>query len=312
MVPPFRIKKMKDQDASNCYHFESFGNEEKRNLCWTSQAISATYVLHLDGNGRYDQIVGELNEIRPSEVVWILHNKGFRKCTKNDRITIPPQDIVDAYIVIFQHADKQGYKNILILEDDFLFDVDRCQNTTYVNHIESFLSEIADKDQDIMYHIGTLPIAQWPVPWNSQHNFILVSAGTHAAVYSKKYRKWVQDSDVNQIQDWDVYMIQRIGKRYCYQLPLVYQLFPDTDNSRYWGYHDTIMKSLSCVFHFLNNNWLELDTKVEPGYSTYYMASKIVFLLLLALLLWIMYLISCMLSSGITFATLTLKSIAMK
>jgi hypothetical protein len=63
----------------------------------------------------------QLNEYQPTNTVYILFNKGYKKCKKQDFITNPPYDLVDANLNIFKHAKENNYDNILILEDDFIF-----------------------------------------------------------------------------------------------------------------------------------------------------------------------------------------------
>ena len=42
----------------------------------------ATYILYLEGNGRYSQIEEQLKEYHPTKIVHIIFNKGYKKCDK--------------------------------------------------------------------------------------------------------------------------------------------------------------------------------------------------------------------------------------
>ena len=86
----------------------------------------ATYILHLEGNGRYQNIEEQLKQYHPTKIVHILFNKGYKKCEKSG-INTPPVDLVDAYKYAMNHASK--YNTILILEDDFIFNKDIKQHT---------------------------------------------------------------------------------------------------------------------------------------------------------------------------------------
>ena len=41
-----------------------------------NNSIDATYVIHLENNGRYDTILKQLNNTIPTKIVYILFNKG--------------------------------------------------------------------------------------------------------------------------------------------------------------------------------------------------------------------------------------------
>ena len=65
--------------TSTCYRFEEFVGENPLFL-----NIDATYVIHLEGNGRLDSVKKELTEFYPSKNTFILFNKGFKKCEKDN------------------------------------------------------------------------------------------------------------------------------------------------------------------------------------------------------------------------------------
>ena len=100
-----------------CYRFELLEFED----C-LFQNVDATYILHLEGNGRIDHIHEQLKTYHPSKKVYIVYNKGYKKCGKD----IDPQethsDLVHANMTVFEHATP--YKHVLVLEDDFIFSKD--------------------------------------------------------------------------------------------------------------------------------------------------------------------------------------------
>jgi hypothetical protein len=61
-----------------------------------------------------------------------------------------------------------------------------------------------------------------------------------------------------------------------YNEPLCYQLFPETENQKYWG------KNVVGIIKLL-----KLDTQVEPGYSIAYIASRGVYGLCIILVVWL-------------------------
>jgi len=82
-------------------------------------SVDATYVIHLENNGRLDSVMEQINKYKPTKLIYIVFNKGYKNCKKQDFINSTVKDIIDANFNIFNHAKINNYNNILILEDDF-------------------------------------------------------------------------------------------------------------------------------------------------------------------------------------------------
>jgi len=260
--------------GQNCYRFEKI----TYNNGLLDKSVDATYILHLEGNGRLEGIRTQLENYQPSKIVYILFNKGFRKCKKNLSKQEPPTDLIDAFLQVFKDADKKNYNNILILEDDFIFNKEM-KDSKIIDEINDFIEEKNDKK--FMYMLGALP--HYQVPYKNNHYKLISSTGTHACIYSKKLRDNMLDNvDFSKISDWDYYTNTHFS-RYIYNKPLCYQLFPETDNSKYWYQGFGVVYLLRKYMNFLG-----LDTKTEPGYSICYFTSKIwiYIILLIILLIW--------------------------
>lgn len=236
----------------------------------------ATYILHLEGNGRYANIEEQLKQYHPTKIVHILFNKGYKKCKKTG-INTPPLDLVDAYTYIMNHASK--YNTILVLEDDFIFNKDIKQHT---KNIDDFVS--SHNKNDFIYRIGCIPAIQ--LPYN-MYNYVGLCVGAHSIFYSKTMRdKLIEDTNgVNRVNipDWDVHLLFK-SISYIYYTPICYQIFPATENQKHWGIHNTLMFFLGKIFIFLLKI-IKLDTQPEPGYSILYVISKI-WILILCLIIW--------------------------
>jgi hypothetical protein len=241
-------------------------------------AVDATYVIHLEGNGRYETMMQQLKKYKPSRVVYILFNKGYKTCKKDPSIQLPAQDLVDAYLHIFRHA--QSYRNILVLEDDFFFSSqtdDRAHRS-----IASFVQTKTKRGEDFQYMLGCIPFLSVPVSFD--HWLGLVSIGTHAVIYSPANRRRVLKTDQRNIGDWDAYNCFHT-RRYMYKEPICYQLFPPTENSKHWNQNNAFLGTLGNITIKMFA-WLHLDKQVEPGYPFWYAFSKLLFFLLF---LWILY-----------------------
>ena len=106
------------QTNSKCYRFEKIIFNDGL----LSDEVNATYILHLENNGRYESIMEQLTEYHPTNIVYICYNKGYANCEKAKYIDASALDLVDANLHIFKHAKDHNYDNILVLEDDFIFD----------------------------------------------------------------------------------------------------------------------------------------------------------------------------------------------
>jgi hypothetical protein len=250
-----------------CYRFEPHRFQDG-----LFKQIDATFIIHLEGNGRLKQVKEQLDKIHPTNLVYILHNKGYKKCSKTD-ISTPPIDLVDAFLQCLKFAETHGMQNVLILEDDFQFHKDTSDHSLKV---DNFLS--IHTNESFLYYLGTVPYLQYPVGENTYR--ILMATGTHACVYTPLLRKELLLKPQEEIKDWDVYMNFN-AVRYAYYKPLCIQLFPETENQQHWMYGgSTILKT---IFKALG-----MDKQAEPGYTIFYIFSKIFFFAIILFLIWIL------------------------
>lgn len=266
---------------SGCYRYEKLVFNDGL----LNKTVDATYIVHLEDNGRLDDIMNQLKEYHPTNIVYIAFNKGYKKCAKADFIVNPPYDLVDANLNIVKHAKTNNYDNILILEDDFIFNPE-IKDTFHINNINNFLQN--KKDESFQYLLGCLPGIMIPY---DKYNYIVKSCGMHAVIFSKKNCDDLLNIEQQNISDWDVYNNMVYINRYAYYKPLCYQLVEETENSKYWGANEFF--SLPSVFMAnilkIIFKMLQLDKSPEPGFSFLYFLSKIVFLILVVLLLLILY-----------------------
>ena len=249
------VMHIESTNDSSCYRFEKLVFDSNSALL----DIDATYVLHLENNGRIDSVKAQLNEFQPTKEVFILYNKGYKKCKKEEYINTPQLDIVDAYLYIFKDVQEKNYKNILVLEDDFIFN-DKIKDKSVQENVMNFIN---NKNYDI-YSLGILPIIQ--KAYNNTTSICLLGGGAHAFIYSRNCIDKVLQEDKRKIKDWDYYL-QTTFRRYIYIEPLCYQLFSETENQKYWD--STFIKITLYAIKLL-----KLDVQIEPGYSTMYMVSR--------------------------------------
>lgn len=249
-----------------------------------NKSVDATYIIHLEGNGRYEHIQKQLLEYHPTNIVYILFNKGYKKSIKKPFIDKPPLDLVDAFLEVFKHANKKKYNNILILEDDFIFS-EKIKSSIHVNNINQIINKL--DNQDFIYLLGCIPPLL--IPYDMYNYRVYKSLGAHSMIYSKKNRIKTLNIDQQYIDDWEIYNYN--NKRLTYYIPICYQLFPYTDNSNYWGgrgHNNIINKNLHKFLQYILIIF-NLDKKVEPGTSFFYFIAKFLFWMIIFTIIFLLY-----------------------
>jgi hypothetical protein len=258
-----------------CYEFKNL----KFDNGLFDETVDATYIINLVGNGRYDGVINQINEFKPTKEVYILLNQGYKKCNKTKHIVYPPDDLNDAFLQILRHANNKNYENILILEDDFIFHKE-IKNKKHINSINKFLKK--KQGEDFIYYLGCLPFLMLPNLSNLKHFKILESMAMHSVIYSKKMRQNMMNNYndiIFKYRDWDGYANTIKKNRYVYYKCLCYQLVTETENSQYWGMIHPI-PSLGCKFLKFFFKIIKLDKQIEPGTSIMYgFSQSIIFIL---------------------------------
>ena len=221
--------------------------------------IDCTYVLLMENSPRERTIMKTIQEAHLTKLVRVQYNKGFRKCTK----TLPEQktnfDLIHALQNVFKNALTHGYKRIVVLEDDCIFD-ERIHDPVIVNDLTTFLR---DRDPDV-YNLGTWMYLTLPwAPFTQKHHRMLVGLLAHAMVYNKKYMETTIHAmhlspDIEPMFHFHAF---------TYYKPLAYQLLPETENSRE-GYY-----SIPCVSKFIRSVF-RMDTMYQPGFDRMHKISQ--------------------------------------
>jgi len=239
------------------YHSYNFELIEYVNGFFEGSVVDATFIIHLEGNGRYESIKNQLEMYKPSKKVFILHNKGYKKSQKQEYINNTAKDLVDAYITIFKYSQNNNFKNIFILEDDFIFD-EKVLDNKNTNIINGFIH--SKENEPFIYYIGCLPY----VIKNHNHNHyeVLISTGSHSVIYSNKFiMNLLNNFDQRDLKDWDIFIntiyYHNIYKRYMYKECLCYQPFPETENFKNWG--KDVLPNLHVLPILYDNNNICID-----------------------------------------------------
>jgi hypothetical protein len=272
---------------TKCFRFE-FINYEKGIF---DKTIDCTYIIHLENNGRLEHIHTQLEEFKPTKKICIVFNKGFKKCNKKIIDQQSYQDLTDAFLQCFKNASQNGFKNILILEDDFIFSKE-IKKDEHIKNINTFL--ISKKDEEFVYSLGCIPILITPTTLTSTSFFStyhsIKSLTMHSVIYSEKCIQNASTTLKTEYKHWDVIIEKSIKHRYLYHKPLCYQTFPETENKKSWNEKDNFMIISSIKDTIINA--LNLNKHPEPGFTILYSISKIIFIIFfLMVLLCVIYFI---------------------
>lgn len=253
----------------NCYTFQKM--EFKNGFLDAS--VDATYIITMEGGPRYQECIEKLKEYQPTKRVYILLNKGFKKCKKELPKQSSMYDIIDANLQIFKHALRHNYETILILEDDFIFHKD-ILDTSVNKNVNRFLNNY--KQTSFIYTLGCLPVYVTPYTFNTF--MVLWGHGMHAVVYSKQFRNHILEyTKSNQLNDWDMDISKICLKemnKFMYRYPLCYQTIPNTENKQSWGMSrpaEYVLDTYIKATHF--------DTKPEPGTTILYILANLLFII---------------------------------
>ena len=126
---------------THCYSFKSVNYNDP-----LLKSIDATYIIHLENNGRLQDVEAQLEKYHPSKQVYIVFNKGYKKCDKILKEQSSTFDLKDANLNILQHSIDNNHKTILVLEDDYIFS-DKIN--TEKGYLDEFLFE--NKNEAMIY-----------------------------------------------------------------------------------------------------------------------------------------------------------------
>jgi len=267
---------------NHCYKFEEI--HYKKGLF--DSFVDTTYVITMVNSNRHINFKKQLDEYKPTKKIFILYNYGYKYCNKILKENIPPYDLMDAYFNILHHSKNNNFNNILILEDDFIFNP-IIKNKSIINEINLFLKKNVDKK--ICFNLGGIPILLYP-NINIYKNIYktLFCLTSHGILYNKNIQndilcKKTQDKN----KHWDEFLTKNYNI-YIYKEPLCYQTFPKTDNQKYWSGSD-LNKYITLKIIKI----LKLDKQIQPGYKIIYNSlffiNYSIFIMLLIIILYIVY-----------------------
>lgn len=267
--------------------------------------VDATYIITMEENGRKENIQKQLSMYTPTSTIYIAYNKGYKNCNKVLPRQVTYFDLTDAYINIFYHSIKNNYDNILILEDDFIFDP-KIKNKLILNQIKKFFYYFNKLKIPVTFNLGPMPVSIYsPYFENINKNRNIYRCNfcglSQAIIYNKKVRRKILDYYKNnnnniKIRHWDWFLTFKY-RMYFYKNPLAYQLLEETENQKNWGFdpdqHDTMQYKIS---QYITKKYLstyQFNSNPKYGFNLYhkvsYITHTITYLILLFIVIYLVY-----------------------
>jgi len=245
--------------SESCYDIEEIPLSKGQSFLFEESVIDATYILHLDGNGREPSIQAQLARFRPTRRVYLVRNQGYKRCTsKEPWIQTAAQDLTAANCFLFNHSLNEGYGKVLVLEDDFQF-VDRVWDPSVRRSVSRFLDSLQE-DSVAKYALGAHPLIMTHCSWDLEHYYGLY-VQSHANVYTRGFMESIlqgKPEDLPLLFDFNGMA------NYLYGEPLCYQLLTQTEN-RAASWNNPLLDVWI--------DWLGLD-KGPEGYFFVYKLAK--------------------------------------
>ena len=251
----------------DCYYFKEINSEKG----FLDSIIDCCYIMILENSPREKSVYKQLSDYIPSKKIIIQYNKGYKKCQKNLIKQSTNYDILDCYVNIFKDANKRNFDKILILEDDFIFSK-KIKHKTIIKDIENLFNNYEVN----IFNLGSpLTIYNPFFIHNLRYNCnkLLYSWAAHSVIYSKKFRnkliKHYKNNNVNYQIDlhFNPFFINNM---YTYKIPLAFQTFPVTENTKEWK-----LCSIN-IYKLLKPgiNYFKINETPEKGYNDIYKALK--------------------------------------
>ena len=250
---------------NNCYTYETLNY--KQGLF--DESVDVTYIITMeDSIERHAHIRNELKKHQPTSQVIIVYNKGYKKCAKSyhcGEVDISYKDLTHAVMHIFDIS--KDMRNILILEDDFIFNNDIGKKD--IDDVTNFLG----KKKPDSYSLGSIQFIVNPV--SLTHRKLLAKLGTHAMIYSKNGRENLRKKFRNCSNiSHDIDMLTSYPSEcYGYHKTIYAQIFSETENMSNWGkclnYVPTfIIKAYICFVIVISSLFgIDKEEKIHEKYD---------------------------------------------
>ena len=241
--------------------------------------IDAIYVITLEKSKRQSNVYKQINKFKLCKRNIIQINKKYTESYNPELYKQNSSNhLLYNNIQIFKHAESNDFNNILILEDDFIFD-DNIENNIIKNKFEKFINK--NKDFNLIY-LGNIPLVFNIFNYSNLIN-VYINGQAHSIIYSKNARNIIIDNYNNKKRMWidqhDIWYNFILNKRYFYYKNICYQVQEETENKKLWS---------NCIFDIFIK-LLEFDKYNIDNYNYFYIYIYILHYITLILIIYYIY-----------------------
>lgn len=214
-------------DENECYKLHKLS---LNNRGYFDKYVDMVYILTLFNSPRTEKAISQLSEHHISNNVIVQYNKGYNCRSKKLPMKKAAYDLSHAVRNIFFHAKHNKYKNILVFEDDYIFD----RNFYDIGDIHEIGRFVSNNNFDV-YNLG--PLYELAVPTFEYHKRVILTSLAHSIIYNRTFfDKYIEIYE----RDGGIYLCDLVANenrivKYSYYKPICFQLFPDTENKKDWS-----------------------------------------------------------------------------
>lgn len=198
--------------------------------------IDAVYVILLEGSDRTKNVYSQINKFKLCKKNYIQINKPYKQCyIKELKKQTSLYHLLHNNIEIYKHAEINKFNNILILEDDFIFNED-IKKINIIKDIENF---IKNTDFNLLY-LGCWALGL-PNLYSIKFPYMLFGVLSHSIIFSKKGRniilkKYEKSSNIKYFghETSDLWFNSFLNNKYFYYKPLCFQPLIMTESRKHW------------------------------------------------------------------------------
>jgi hypothetical protein len=274
----------------HCYDFETI--EYKYGIF--DSFVDVTYIITINN---IEKVIDKLKLFTPTSKIIIVKNKTYKNCNKLLYQQDSHHDLTNANMNIMYHSIQNNYNNILILEDDFEFELHKI-NTYSVNHIyniKTFFDK--KKDESFIYNLGPMPILFQPFLIDKYHYKGIKLLSTHSLLYSRNVQHKIFDFmsrhnfQYKYSKYYDIFLTT-FYTNYFYYTPLCYQTNQNYKKGKFYSipFYMQFIHFNETISHFhtkLVNLHIITNNQYKLWFIFFIVFNYIIFIVFILILLFI-------------------------
>lgn len=274
----------------NCYDFKIINHENGIFDIF----VDVTYIITINNT---EKVINKLKLFTPTSKIIIVKNNTYKYCNKILYQQDPHHDLTNANINIIYHSIQNNYNNIMVLEDDFEFDLNKIKtcSTNHVYNIKTFFDK--KKDESFIYNLGPLPILFQPLLIDKYHYRAIKLLSTHSLLYNRNAQHKIFDFMIHHnfqykySKYYDIFLTT-FYTNYFYYTPLCYQTDENHKKDKFYSvnFYTKLIDFNETISHFhtkLVNLNIIPKNRYELWFTFFIIFNYIIFIVFILILLFI-------------------------